>query len=94
MNTEYLTVEDLKRILHIGNDKAYKLCETRGFPAFRLGEGSRWLIDPHGLEEWVKKVLKTSTKTVMLNYIRIPTNNDYNFAELNQILKLLEADYD
>lgn len=94
MNTEYMTVEDLKTALHIGNDKAYALCEMRGFPAFRLGEGGKWLIDPHGLEEWVKKVLKTSTKTVMMNYIHIPTNNDYNFAELNQILKLLEADYD
>ncbi len=93
METKYLTVEDLKNLLHIGNTKAYKLCETKGFPAFRLGEG-RWLIDPQGLDEWVKKLQKTATKTFMLNVTTIDNESEYTTEEIKEIMKLLEADED
>lgn len=64
MNEKYLTIEDLKACFHIGNTKAYKLCETKGFPAFRIGEGSAWLIDPVQLDEWVHKLTKVPNKTI------------------------------
>ena len=62
---EYLTVEQLKKLLHIGNDKAYKLCAKKGFPSFRIGEG-QWLIDAKRLDDWIGKLQKTNTKSVSL----------------------------
>ena len=61
----YLTIEELKTVLHIGNSRAYALVRTRGFPSFRLGEG-QWLIDPAGLQEWIKKVQKCPDKGASL----------------------------
>lgn len=92
MAIEYLTVEDLKAVFHIGNTKAYKLCETRGFPAFRIGEG-KWLIDPQGLQEWVQKLQKTNTKTFTLNLVISKEDKfDYSTKEICKILELLEPD--
>ena len=91
MDTEYLTVEDLKKLFRIGNDKAYKLCETRGFPSFRIGEG-RWLIDQAKLREWVEKLEKTKTKSFSMNFaVSFPTS-EYSTAELFEIYKLLKPD--
>ncbi len=96
--TEYMTIDDLKKTFHIGNDKAYKLCGMRGFPAFRIGEGP-WLIDPKGLEEWVKKVQKTNTKSVPMGMVHAfggfaRTDDEYTDDEIEQILELLEPDND
>lgn len=90
---EYLTIEDLKKTFHIGNTKAYKLCETRGFPSFRIGEG-QWLIDPKGLDEWVQKLQKTATKThnFTMTIGHKATDGDYTVEELREIMQLLEAD--
>lgn len=90
--TEYLTIDDLKKVFHIGNDKAYKLCSMRGFPAFRIGEG-QWLIDPKGLEEWVAKLQKTNTKTINVGLVG-SYNVEYTTEEIKQILECLVADYD
>lgn len=97
--TEYMTIDDLKRTFHIGNDKAYKLCNLRGFPAFRIGEG-QWLIDPKGLDEWVKKLQKTNTKTLsmgmMISVNRALNNSasDYTADEMRQIMEWLVPDND
>lgn len=91
--SEYMTIDDLKRVFHIGNDKAYKLCGMRGFPAFRIGEG-QWLIDPKGLEEWVSKLQKTNTKTVAMGMAFSGGGSEYTPDELKQILEYLERDYD
>lgn len=95
MSKEYLTIEDLKKLFHIGNSKAYKLCETVGFPAFRIGESGRWLIDPDKLDLWIAKIYKTKDKTWELECL-IQTHGSCNFGneELLEIFKLLEADYD
>ena len=90
--TEYMTIDDLKKVFHIGNDKAYKLCGMRGFPAFRIGEG-QWLIDPKGLEEWVGKIQKTNTKTVPMG-MALSGGGEYTPDEVNQILEWLVPDND
>ena len=89
--SEYLTVEDLKKILHIGNDKAYKLCGMRGFPAFRIGEG-QWLIDPNGLQEWVGKLQKTNTKTVSLGMVFTVGDTEYTAEEFKTIMECVTPD--
>lgn len=95
MSNNPLTIEDLKARYHIGNSKAYALCETRGFPAFRIGEGGRWLIDPSKLEVWEAKISNTSSKTWEFSCItQFTGTNHYSIEELLEILKLLEADYD
>ena len=83
--TEYMTISDLKKVLRIGNDKAYKLCGMKGFPSFRIGEGP-WLIDPKGLEDWVAKLQKTNTKSVNVGLV-ISANADYTAEEMQQILE-------
>ena len=90
--TEYMTIDDLKKVFRIGNDKAYKLCGMIGFPAFRIGEG-QWLIDPKGLEEWVAKLQKTNTKTVNVG-IMISADADYTAEEMQQILECMVPDND
>lgn len=95
---EFLTVEDLKKLFHIGNDKAYKLCTMKDFPAFRLGEGP-WLIDPKELDKWVGKVIKTKTKSVSFEMVTAfsPSSystSDYSDEELRQIRECLTPDYD
>ena len=95
---EYMTINELKKTLHIGNDKAYKLCGTRGFPAFRIGEG-QWLIDSKKLDKWVDDILNTPDKTFTMGMM-ISFNNDlftsdqYTSDEKKQILELLTPDYD
>lgn len=91
--TEYMTIDDLKKVFRIGNDKAYKLCGMRGFPAFRIGEG-QWLIDPKGLDEWVSKLQKTNTKTVNLGMTVTINGETYTPDELKQILECLVPEND
>lgn len=62
---KYLTIGDLKAVLHIGDEKAYRLVKSRGFPSFRIGAG-RWLIDPVGLQVWVSRVQKSPDKGTSL----------------------------
>ena len=62
---QYLTIADLKAILHIGNSRAYSLVQSRGFPSFRVGEGI-WLIDPEGLADWCRKLQKSPDKGASL----------------------------
>lgn len=46
-------VEDIKRIFKIGNNKAYALLSSRGFPSFRLNK--RLYVTKDNLEEWLAK---------------------------------------
>lgn len=34
---EFLTVQDLQEILHIGKTKAYELCKLKVFPTIKIG---------------------------------------------------------
>lgn len=57
----YLTINDLKTLLHIGNSAAYKLVQIKSFPAFRVGSG-QWLIDSTKLEVWLGNLQKMPDK--------------------------------
>lgn len=48
---KYLTIEELKTELHVGNSTAYRLCRIRSFPAFNIS--GRWLIDADKLQQWL-----------------------------------------
>lgn len=50
---EYLTVKELMDILKISRATAYKLINTDGFPAIRVGRAIR--IDKNGLKNWGKR---------------------------------------
>ena len=41
-----LTVEDVKTLLHLGNDKAYKLFHQKDFPSFKF-EGKNYVMEDH-----------------------------------------------
>lgn len=47
------TIDDIKRIFHMGRSKAYQLMTSDGFPAFKLNK--RLYIESEKLEEWVRK---------------------------------------
>ena len=95
---EMMTVEDLKKTLHIGNNKAYKLCEYPGFPAFRIGDG-QWLINKEKFDEWLAKINKSNTKSIpVYGYMGFITQSDvpllYTDEQFAEINKLLEPDND
>ncbi len=64
--TKYLTIKELKKLLHVGNDKAYALVQMRGFPAIRISEGGQWLIPEDKLEAWLEKIQKLPDKGASL----------------------------
>lgn len=46
-----LTVDDVKRLLKIGNDKAYKLFRQEDFPSFKI-EGTNYILEDK-FYEWL-----------------------------------------
>lgn len=93
-----MTVEDLKKTLHIGNTKAYRLCEYPGFPAFRVGNGP-WLINKEEFDNWLSKVNKAGMKTIpVYGYMGFLSISDtpllYTDKQYEEIGELLKSDYD
>ncbi len=85
MSDEMMTIDELKEMLHIGNDKAYKLVKQNGFPAVRFGNGS-WLIDREALKAWLAKIYATNTKSVSLFVA------ESEFGNIKEIMELLTPD--
>lgn len=56
----YLTIDELKRELHIGNSTAYRLCRIKSFPAINIS--GRWLIDAERLQTWLQNLQKLPDK--------------------------------
>ena len=56
----YMTIEDLKAELRIGNTTAYQLVKIRSFPAINLS--GRWLIDADRLHQWMANLQKLPDK--------------------------------
>lgn len=56
----YLTIDDLKRELHVGNSTAYRLVKIRSFPSINLS--GRWLIDGEKLQVWLANLQKLPDK--------------------------------
>ena len=49
---EFYTMTDIKDILHLGQNNAYKLIHTKGFPSITIGK--KILIPKDEFEKWVK----------------------------------------
>ena len=60
-----LTPYDIKEILHIGNDKAYKLFSQKSFPSFRI-EGT-WYVKYEDFMRWCDKIQTTPGKSYTMN---------------------------
>lgn len=48
-----LTVKELQAELGVGRSTAYELCNSKGFPAFRIGK--KILVNTEKLMEWMEK---------------------------------------
>lgn len=55
--TKLLTVKDIQKSLQVSQDMAYKLVNTNGFPAIKIGRTIR--IPEDEFDKWVKKYLYT-----------------------------------
>lgn len=55
--TKLLTVKDIQKSLQVSQDMAYKLVNTNGFPAIKIGRAIR--IPEDEFDKWVKKYLYT-----------------------------------
>ena len=51
-----LTVEDVKRHLHIGNDKVYTLFRQKSFPSFKVD--GKYLVRRDEFEKWLDNIQK------------------------------------
>lgn len=56
----YMTIDELKASLHIGNSTAYRLCKIRSFPSINIS--GRWLIDADRLQVWLQNLQKLPDK--------------------------------
>lgn len=55
-NQLLLTPMQAKKILGVGKNEIYKLCNTKGFPSFKIG--SKHYINKQKLKEWVDNKCK------------------------------------
>lgn len=53
MDMEFLTVEDIQRILRVGKNRAYQLCKRGDFPVVKLN--SQYRIPKAEFEKWCEK---------------------------------------
>ena len=56
----YMTIDELKKELHIGNSTAYTLVKIRSFPSINIS--GRWLIDAGKLQKWLENLQKLPDK--------------------------------
>mgnify|MGYP000893031668 FL=1 len=63
-NNMILTVIDIKAILKIGNDKAYKLFHQRSFPSFSIG--GKHYIKRDDFEQWLENIKKLPDRNYKL----------------------------
>ena len=53
MDKGTMTAKELQAYMNIGRVKAYELCNSSGFPSFRVGR--KVLINREGLDRWMKE---------------------------------------
>lgn len=54
---DYLTVKELQIYLRIGQNKAYALANTPGFPVFEVGNGKRF--SKKMVREWLERQIES-----------------------------------
>lgn len=47
---------ETRSVLGVGRNEIYKLCNTKGFPSFKIG--SKYYINKNKLQEWADKQCK------------------------------------
>ena len=53
MDKATMTPKELQAYMNIGRVKAYELCNSNGFPSFRIGR--KVLINRDGLKRWMQE---------------------------------------
>lgn len=53
MDKATMTVKELQSYVGIGRRQAYELCNSNGFPSFRIGR--KVLVNREGLDRWMKE---------------------------------------
>ncbi|MDV5112710.1 helix-turn-helix domain-containing protein [Clostridium perfringens] len=56
INPILLTPMQAKNILGVGRNEIYRLCNTKGFPSFKIGQKN--YINREKLQEWADKQCK------------------------------------
>ena len=56
MEQHVYTVAEVQKILHIGNDKAYRLFKQKSFPSFQFD--GRYLVRGKDFDAWLGKIQK------------------------------------
>lgn len=56
INPILLTPIQAKNILGVGRNEIYRLCNTKGFPSFKIGQ--KHYINKDKLQEWADKQCK------------------------------------
>ena len=64
MDAITLTVADVKKHLHIGNDKAYALFKQKSFPSFQFD--GKYLVKRDDFEKWLSNIQKLPDKNYKL----------------------------
>ena len=62
MNKEYLTPLMISNILHLGMNQTYKLFQTPGFPAIRIGK--KWMIEKDDFEKYINELKGSAIELV------------------------------
>ena len=54
--SEFIKVIDAAKRLGVTRDTMYKICNSEGFPAFKLPttKSNIWRIESAGFEQWIK----------------------------------------
>lgn len=50
MDIEFLTIEEVQKILRIGKNQAYELCKRKDFPSIKVGK--RYRIPADEFRRW------------------------------------------
>lgn len=58
MTPEFILLEDICLILHIGKSTAYKLIQSGILPALKIG--GKWQITPDALSKYIEKIASQS----------------------------------
>lgn len=58
IKSKVYNVNDIKKLLGIGNNKAYELMKCDSFPSFNIG--NKWLVPIDKFDEWLMNQNKSN----------------------------------
>lgn len=93
---EFLTTQDIMRILKISKTKALRLFSSLGedIGAFKIN--GEWRVEPNDLRAFIERVKKTPDRAVMFNMFSYGGSHrekiDYAVEEFRYIIEMEEDD--